>query len=154
MGTFRLVPSMSFAQLPDRLIARAAAFSLVGMANGVVGIAVIVVAGLVDIGPLLANVLGYLVGLLVSFTLNSRITFGTRGTSQANLVRFLLAFLVAFVVNLVVVKIATSLIEGYRLLTSLAGTPLYVVIFFMLCEYWVFRRPAGTAATRSHDTRH
>jgi putative flippase GtrA len=144
---------MLFAQLPDRLVVRAAAFSLVGVANGVVGVAVIVVAGLVGIGPLLANALGYLVGLLVSFTLNSRFTFGTRDASQAAVVRFLLAFLVAFAVNLVVVKIATSLIEGHRLLTSLAGTPLYVAIFYMLCEYWVFRRPADTTAARSRDMR-
>jgi putative flippase GtrA len=143
---------MSFAQLPDRLVARAAAFSLVGVANGVVGIAVIVVAGLVGVGPLLANALGYLAGLLVSFTLNSRITFGARDTGRAAVVRFLLAFLVAFAVNLVVVKIATSLIDGHRLLASLAGTPLYVAIFYVLCEYWVFRRPAGIATTRSRDT--
>jgi len=49
---------MLSARLPDRLVARAAAFSLVGVANGVVGIAVIVAASLLGVGPMLANVLG------------------------------------------------------------------------------------------------
>lgn len=131
---------MSFVQLPDRLLARAAAFSLVGVANGIVGIAVIVIAGLLGADPLLANVLGYGAGLLVSFTLNSRVTFHGRAVDRITVARFLAAFAFAFAINLAVVKLATDLFADQRLLTSLAGTPLYVVSFYLLCEYWVFRR--------------
>lgn len=135
---------MSFAQLPDRLAARMTAFSLIGVVNGVVGIAVIVIAGLLGAGPLLANVLGYGAGLVVSFTLNSRVTFGSRAVDSATVLRFLGAFIVAFVVNLAVVKVVTDAVGTHRLLGSLAGTPLYVGVFYLLCEYWVFR-PAPNA---------
>lgn len=136
---------MSFVQLPDKLAARAAAFSLIGVANGVVGIAIIVVASLLGAGPLLANVLGYGAGLLVSFTLNSRVTFHSRKVDRHTVMRFLLAFGVAFAINLMVVKAVAGLFAAHKLLTSLAGTPLYVVAFYILCEYWVFRRrPSGT----------
>ncbi len=131
---------MSFMQLPDKLAARAAAFSLVGVANGVVGIVVIVVASLFGAGPLLANVLGYGAGLLVSFTLNSRVTFQSRTVDRHTVMRFLLAFGVAFAINLLVVRAVAGLFATHKLLTSLAGTPLYVVAFYLLCEYWVFRR--------------
>lgn len=131
---------MSFVQLPDKLTARAAAFSLVGVANGVAGIAVIVVAGLLGARPLLANILGYGAGLLVSFTLNSRVTFHARAVNRFTVARFLTAFALAFTVNLAAVKAATDSFPGHKLLSSLAGTPLYVVIFYLLCEYWVFRR--------------
>lgn len=134
---------MSFAQLPDRLLARAAAFSLVGVANGIVGIAVIIVAGLLGARPVLANVLGYLAGLVVSFVLNSRVTFGARAVTRSTVVRFLLAFGVAFAANLAVVSFAERLFASHHLLASLAGTPLYVAVFYVLCEYWVFRRSAG-----------
>jgi putative flippase GtrA len=130
---------MSFARLPDRLVARAAAFSLVGVANGVVGIAVIVVSNLLGAGPVLANVLGYGAGLLVSFTLNSRVTFHARAVDRYTVARFLLAFGVAFAINLLVVKSVADLFAAHKLLTSLSGTPLYVVTFYLLCEYWVFR---------------
>lgn len=131
---------MSFAQLPDRLVARMAAFSLVGVANGVVGIAVIVIAGLLGVGPVLANVLGYGAGLIVSFTLNSRVTFRSRAVDRATVLRFLGAFVVAFAVNLAMVKVVTDVLGTHDLLGSLAGTPLYVGIFYLLCEYWVYRR--------------
>lgn len=130
---------MSFVQLPDKLAARAAAFSLVGVANGVAGIAVIVIVGLLGAKPMLANVLGYAAGLLVSFTLNSRVTFHARAVNRFTVVRFLTAFALAFALNLAAVKAATDLFPGHGLLTSLAGTPLYVVVFYLLCEYWVFR---------------
>lgn len=130
---------MSFVRLPDKLAVRAAAFSLVGVANGVVGIAIIVIAGLLGTSPFLANLLGYGAGLLVSFTLNSRVTFHSRAVDHQTVMRFLLAFGVAFAINLLVVKVVVDLFAEHKLLTSLAGTPLYVVVFYLLCEYWVFR---------------
>lgn len=134
---------MSFTQLPDRIAARMAAFSLVGVANGVVGIAVIVIAGFFGAGAVFANVLGYGAGLLVSFTLNSRLTFRARRLDGYTVLRFLAAFAIAFAVNIAVVKGATVFYGAHKLLASVAGTPFYVVIFYLLCEYWVFRRHPG-----------
>lgn len=116
-----------------------AAFSLVGVANSAVGIGVIVIASLAGAGPILANVLGYGVGLLVSFTLNSRVTFHARAVERYTVIRFLCAFAAAFAVNLAAVRLAERLLDNHRLLASLAGTPLYIVTFYLLCEYWVFR---------------
>lgn len=132
--------SMSFTQLPDRLAARAAAFSLVGVVNGVVGIGTIVIAGLLGASPVLANALGYGAGLLASFMLNSRVTFHSRRVDRFTVARFLAAFAIAFAANLGVVKVVTDVVDGHKVLGSLAGTPLYVAIFYVLCEYWVFRR--------------
>lgn len=126
-------------RLPDRIAARVAAFSLVGVANSGVGIGVIVIASLADTGPILANVLGYGAGLLASFTLNSRVTFHARAVDRYTVMRFLCAFAAAFAVNLAAVRIAERLLDTHRLLASLAGTPLYIVTFYLLCEYWVFR---------------
>lgn len=130
---------MSSVRLPDRIATRVAAFSLVGVANGIVGIGVIVVAGLVGARPIFANVLGYAAGLLVSFTLNSRVTFHGRTVDRYVVARFLCAFAVSFAANLIVVRIAERLFDNHKLLASLAGTPLYMTIFYLLCEYWVFR---------------
>lgn len=136
---------MSFAQLPDRLIARIAAFSLIGLVNSVIGVAVIVIAGLFGASPVLANVAGYGVGLSVSFMLNSKVTFRLRAVNRATGVRFLIAFAVAFVANLAIVKVVTDAFVAHPLLGSLAGTPVYVVLFYALCEYWVFRAIADSS---------
>lgn len=132
-------------RLPDRIAARFAAYSVAGVANAIVGISAILVAGALGTGAVLANVIGYGLGLIVSFTLNSRITFRGRKVDGATAARFLAAFAVAFGVNLGVVMAAGHIDWMPGAIASLAGTPAYVVLFFLLCEHWVFRRPAGRA---------
>lgn len=127
-------------RLPDRVAARAAAFSLVGVANSVVGVSLIVISGLLGAGPVLANVLGYGVGLLVSFTLNSRVTFGTRPVDRYTVLRFFASFGLGFSINIAAVILATRIFHLHKLLGSLVGTPLYFATFYLLCECWVFRR--------------
>ena len=136
---------MSSVHLPDRIAARIAAFSLVGLANGVVGIGGIVIANLAGARPIIANMLGYTAGLLVSFTLNSRVTFHSRAVDRYTVLRFLCAFAASFACNLLLVGIAQRLLDRHNLLASLAGTPLYIAMFYLLCEYWVFR-PQGNNA--------
>ena len=131
---------MLSVRLPDRIAARLAAFSLVGVANTLIGVGAILVAGVLGASPMLANILGYAVGLAVSFALNSQVTFQTRRIDRSTVVRFLAAFVVAFMLNLAVVKVVTELATTHTLLASLAGTPLYMTVFYLLCEYWVFQR--------------
>ena len=130
--------------LPDRVAARVAAFSLVGVVNGIVGVSVIVFAGLLGASPIVSNVLGYGAGLVVSFILNSRVTFHARVVDRYTLMRFLGAFAASFAVNLLAVEIAEWRLDTHRLVASLAGTPLYILMFYLLCEHWVFRQRTGT----------
>lgn len=132
---------MSSMRLPDKILARVAAFSIVGVANTIVGVGVIVLASLIGAGPILANVLGYGAGLVISFTLNSRFTFQRRRVDRFTVMRFLGAFAIAFCVNLAVVIAAKDLLDWHGLLASLAGAPFYVALFYLLCECWVFRHP-------------
>lgn len=64
-------------------------FLSVGVANTVVGLLVIYAAKFfLRLGDVPANALGYAVGLLLSFALNSRWTFGYRGTYLPALAKF------------------------------------------------------------------
>lgn len=132
--------SMLFAQLPDKIHARIAAFSMVGVANTAVGVSIITVAGILGVDALLANVMGYGAGLLVSFFLNSRITFRKRRVDRYTLLRFLCAFAIAFLTNIAVVLAVTDVLKLHGVLPSLAGVPFFTVTFYILCEYWVFSR--------------
>lgn len=132
---------MWFKRLPDKIHARMAAFSLVGLANTVVGVSVIAIAHLLGASPVLANVFGYGAGLLVSFSLNSRITFQRRMVDRYAFARFLCAFAIAFLANIAIVLVVTDVLQQHGLLASLAGVPLYTFVFYALCEHWVFRHP-------------
>lgn len=127
------------ARLPDKIYARMGAFSLVGVANTIAGVSVIVIAGFLGANAILANIFGYGTGLIVSFVFNSRFTFQGRAINHFTALRFLGAWTAAFSVNIGVVYFTTSILEYHGLLASLAGAPLFTGIFYVLCEYWVFR---------------
>lgn len=131
-------------RLPDKIYARMGAFSLVGVANTIAGVSVIVIAGLLGADAILANVFGYGTGLIVSFVFNSRFTFQERVINLFTALRFLGTWAIAFLVNIGVVYFITTILGYHGLLASLAGAPLFTGIFYVLCEYWVFR-------SKSHD---
>lgn len=122
----------------DSLLGRFATFSLVGVANTLIGVGVIVAARLLGAGPTTANVIGYGAGIFVSYSLNSRVTFTGRRSDRWSRVRFLGAFLAAFLVNLSIVGIIVRVTGSDNLLATLSGTPVYMTIFYLLCERWVF----------------
>lgn len=130
---------MNLLALPDKIAARFAAYSVAGVANAIVGISTILVAGALGASVIVANVIGYGLGLIVSFTLNSRITFRGRNVDWITVMRFLAAFCIAFSVNIGMVAVAARLAHLPKSLASLAGTPIYVILFFLMCEHWVFR---------------
>jgi putative flippase GtrA len=131
--------------LPDKIAARFAAYSVAGVANAIVGVSAILVTDALGASAILANVIGYGLGLIVSFTLNSRITFRRRKVDVGTVLRFLAGFGIAFTVNIGIVVTAEDWIHLPKSIASLAGTPAYVVLFFLICEHWVFRRTAASS---------
>lgn len=137
-------------QLPDKLHARMAAFSLVGVANTIVGVCVIMIARILGADVVVANIVGYSAGLCVSFSLNSRITFQRRYINRYTVIRFLAAFAVSFLLNIALVLTVSDVLGQRGLLASLAGVPVFTIAFYLLCEYWVFRHaPSQTPGQSS-----
>jgi len=118
-------------------------FSLVGVVNSLLGLLVIFSAKLMGVGDVGANALGYLVGILVSFTLNRNWTFGARGAVGEAFVRFLLTIAVAYAANLVTVLL---LIHGQGVNAYLAqacGVPVYTLGVYAGCRWFVFPQTRG-----------
>jgi putative flippase GtrA len=115
-------------------------FLLVGVINTCVGLSVIYSCKwFLELGDVVSNAIGYAVGLTVSFTLNSRWTFGYRGDALFAAIRFLVVFLVAYFANLITVM---ALIEWAGLnsyLAQLFGVPPYTIVFYLGSKWYAFR---------------
>ena len=86
------------------LFDQAIRFGLVGFANTALTLIVIFAfQTLTPVGPYWANVIGYGVGLLSSFLLNSRWTFGVARWELNRAAKFLVAFAIAYGANLLVI---------------------------------------------------
>ncbi|WOI31631.1 GtrA family protein [Tritonibacter scottomollicae] len=118
-------------------------FSAVGVVNTLVGLAIIWGSMYLGLGYVKANILGYAVGLIVSFTLNSRWTFSQRAkeggsTSATYALRFLIAFLIAWGANYMVLIFGVRSFNLSQYIAQLGAMATYTVVFFLLCRAFVF----------------
>jgi putative flippase GtrA len=125
------------------MLARLLRFGLTGLANSAVGWAVIFGGLWAGLSGLAANAAGYGVGLVLSFTLNRRFVFGVTGKEAQHLGRAdLAAFAVAYGVNVAVLFAAQGVLGADSPLAQLPAIAAYIVIFFLLSQFVVFRTAA------------
>lgn len=119
-------------------------FGLTGLANSALGWAVIFGGLWAGLSGPVANAAGFGVGLILSFTLNRRFVFAVTGAVQGREVaRFLAAFAVAYGVNLGVLFAAQGVLGKDSALAQLPAIGAYVVVFFLLSQFVVFRPAAS-----------
>ena len=123
-------------------------FGLVGVFNTLVGFGIVAT---LDVGfgvhPHVANAIGYGVGIVVSYLLNSRFVFRSTEQAAATAPRFLMAAAAAFVLNQIVLHFAGGLLGEHpwsRLAAQAMAAGSYTLTFFALCRLWVFKTPATT----------
>lgn len=119
-------------------------FILVGIVNTLVGLSVIFAAkGVAGLDDFVSNLLGYGLGLLLSFFLNKEWTFRHNGRISPTAMRFGIGFLLSYTANLMTVY---GLRDGVGLNSYLAqalGIAPYTLIFYLTCRYYVFPENHG-----------
>lgn len=128
-----------------RLVKEIAKFLSVGVVNLLVGLSVIYAAKwFFGVGDIAANALGYSIGLVVSFFLNSGWTFSYRGPRVPAMAKFVVVALVAYSMNLLTVIIAIDYIHLNDYLAQALGIPPYTLTSYLASKYLVFREKSGT----------
>ena len=127
--------SNSYARL--RLITR---FLAGGALNTAFGVGVIFALMLAGVSALVANAGGYVVGLLLSFAVNRGFVFRAKGTVGTELGRFVTAFAASYVANLLVLYVLVQRAGVDKFVGQVAAVAAYVVLMFVLCQAFVFRK--------------
>lgn len=114
-------------------------FAAVGVANTCVGMATILVFKyLLGWSDVYANMVGYAVGLCVSFSINGRWTFAFEGDRYRAFARFLIVVGVAYAANLAAV-LALRNVEGWHWdWAHLGGMVVYTIVNFFGSRGFVF----------------
>ncbi|MES1146803.1 MAG: GtrA family protein [Solimonas sp.] len=115
-------------------------FAVTGVLNTLIGLGTIyALKWFWSIGDTLANMLGYLVGVMFSLVVNSRWTFQSRESLLVIAPRYLAVIAIAYLVNLACVQwCIRAQVNSY--LAHAIGTVPYAVINYAGSRWWVFRR--------------
>jgi glycosyltransferase involved in cell wall biosynthesis/putative flippase GtrA len=123
-------------------------YLLVGIANTLVGLGTIYFAMyFLRLEIIQANVLGYSVGILLSFVLNKTWTFSSNDHIVSSFLRFTLVLALAYTVNLVTVLVSNSYFGINPYLAQALGMVPYTVIGFIGSRLYAFRTQGGMEAT-------
>jgi putative flippase GtrA len=115
-------------------------FLLVGIVNTLVGLSIIYMnKWLIGLGDIISNIIGYSVGLTISFNLNSRWTFKYNGNYITAIAKFLFVFLIAYSVNLITVMFCIKILFMNSYLSQAIGVPPYTIIFYLGSKLFAFR---------------
>lgn len=114
-------------------------FAVVGMINTSVGLAIIfALMFFMKIGPAVANALGYVIGLLISFALNRMWTFQSSRSLAEVLPKYVALAVACYFLNLGIVMGAVSKFNCNAYLAQLLGIFFYTVCMFLGCRWLVF----------------
>ncbi len=118
-------------------------FVCVGALNTLVTLATIYLCKwLMGMGDVMANLLGYAIGLANSFALNRQWTFNHAGSMASALGPFILVFLIAYLLNLGTVLLAIDVLGANGFIAHAIGALPYTVFFYAGTRWFVFR-PSG-----------
>ena len=122
-------------------------FSAAGIVNTLVGLAVIYACKFfLGLNDVVANAAGYMVGIIVSFALNSRWVFDFRGGQWLAFAKFLLVILCAYAINLVVVLAAIQGVGFNAYLGQALGIAPYALFTYLASRFFVFRPTRSAVA--------
>lgn len=118
-------------------------FLLVGFGNTLAGLGVIYTAKLVGASDIVANAIGYAVGLTLGFYLNRRYTFRHDGPVLSALARFITVLAVAYCANLAVVLTAIVWFDIDSYLSQALGVPVYTALSYAGSRWYAFPEGCG-----------
>jgi len=112
-------------------------YNLVGIVNTIVGFLIIFLLMFIGFTPVLSNLMGYAIGSVVSFYLNSRFTFKSTQTTKAQVVKFFTILLMSYFLNLLTLQWLLELINPY--LAQFFSAVVYTISSFLLVKFIVFK---------------
>ena len=123
-------------------------FGLTGLLNTAVGLGTIfALKWFLNVPDTKANLVGYAVGVVVSYYVNSRWTFQYKHALHTKVVPYALVLLCAYLVNLATVHILIGWLHINSYLAQTAGIIPYSLLSYVLLRRYVFGLSSANSRT-------
>jgi len=112
-------------------------YNIVGIINTLVGFTIILILMFLGFSPLFSNAVGYGVGAIFSYLLNSKYTFNSMLNKQNQIIKFFVVLLLAYGINYVVLQWLLTLLNPY-MAQGLAAI-CYTLSSFIMMKWFIFK---------------
>jgi len=113
-------------------------YAIVGVGNTIVGLtAIFAIKYFLGAGDAVANLGGYIIGFIFSYSFNSSWTFRYRGSRATGVVKFAFVTILAYLCNLATVLLAIRFgLDPY--LAQVLGVPAFAVVCYLGGRFYAF----------------
>tara|TARA_B100000475_G_scaffold189886_1_gene161577 strand:+ start:552 stop:983 length:432 start_codon:yes stop_codon:yes gene_type:complete len=116
-------------------------FLLVGIVNAIAGYTLIIALySLLNLNIYLSNLIGYLIGLIISFILNRNFVFKVGGKIINQFLKFIFSFFLSYFLNIFVFYISSEFINLNYYFALFIASLFYSISFFISCNFFTFKR--------------
>jgi putative flippase GtrA len=91
------------------------------------------------VSPEISNILGYVVGIAVSFLLNKRYTFKAQGDIISQFLKFGFSMGICYAANLLTLIILFRILGVNSYISQILAGAVYTMTGYILSKNWVFR---------------
>ncbi|MFP5391358.1 MAG: GtrA family protein [Gammaproteobacteria bacterium] len=119
-------------------------YLVVGAANTLLGYAIIFACMyLLGLGAELSNLIGYALGLVVSYLMHRNFTFESTQARRAEALRFVAVFAVAYLLNLGALMLLIHRLHVHEGVAQVVAGIVYIGGSFLMQKFYVFRQRAA-----------
>lgn len=122
-----------------------------GVLNTLAGFSVIFLLMMLGASPFLANIGGYLFGLILGFFVSKKLVFRSEGQITSEGLRYLAAFLICFVMNLFVLQFTMNTLHWDATSAQLLAAATYTGIMYLLTRLLVFHAGINFSSNNKKD---
>lgn len=109
---------------------------MVGIVNTTLGFSIIIVLMFIGFSPTVSNAVGYGLGAILSYYLNSKYTFDTQKHHIGQAIKFFIVLLFAYLLNYFTLQWTLDFLNPY--LSQLVSAIVYTLSSFLLMKFFVF----------------
>ena len=109
-----------------------------GFLNTLVGFSVIFLLMALGVAPLISNISGYAVGIMLGFLVSKKFVFKSDGKALREGWRYLASFLFCFCVNIAVLIASMDVFHLSKEISQLLAAASYTILMYLLSYHLVF----------------
>jgi putative flippase GtrA len=114
-------------------------YLLVGIINTIVGYGIIFFLMFVGVSPEVSNIVGYAVGISVSYVLNKIYTFQSKAHPKKEFPKFVLSLLASYTLNFLTLVLCIHILKINPYISQIISGAVYTLSGFVFLKYFAFR---------------
>lgn len=114
-------------------------YAVAGVFNTFVGLGVIWGVTMIGVTPIIANLIGYAVGLAFGFLNSRRFVFRSEGHFGSEAIRYITAFVTCYLINIVTLQLSMRLFALDVFISQGLAVFSYIVSMYLASRLYIFR---------------